>query len=130
MDKNATELLKSAQDVIGKLNNRVKEQDKELVSLRQFKLAFDITSGLVAKDQIDPADFQEHVLELSEKKAEELLKKAELLSIESPDLELGSLDERGKAANGSHLVDIVSSKSPTPHSFESKEIAVNLFQGD
>jgi len=131
MDKNATELLKNAKIVIGSQNDQIKKQGEELSSLRRFKLAFDITAGLIAKDQVDPADFQERVLELSEKKAEDLLKKAELLSIESPDLELGTLDERDKIATGVSSMDTNgSSKSPTPHSLESTAIARSLFASD
>ncbi|MFA7709487.1 MAG: hypothetical protein WCY30_00105 [Candidatus Neomarinimicrobiota bacterium] len=122
MDKKTEDLLKSAKQVVEKLSAANVDMGKEIKSLRQFKLAFDITAGMVAKDQLDPAEFQENVLELSGKESDYLLKKAEALSIDSVGLELGEPDERGKTA-----INMVSQNSPTPFSQESLEIARNMF---
>ena len=133
MDKQASELLKTAKSVIAEQKKKITDLTKKLDSLNTFKLAFDIASGLMVKDQLDPADFQEYVLDLSQKEAKELVKKAELLSIESPDLDLGSVDDRDKTANSDRSMNFdaqESSKSPTPHSQESMEIARHLFSAN
>ena len=125
MDKKGQELLKSAQKVIGDQREELNKQSKLIQELRHFKLAFDIASILSAKEEVDPEEFQSTVIQLNEKKAEDLEQRAKILSVIDPakSLDLGDLDDRGKTANS----DIEpSGKSPTPHSTESMDAARTL----
>lgn len=118
----ASELLKSVNIFVKQQKNELEKRSNTIKDLNQYKLAYDIAAVLAAKDQIDPADFQDTFKDLLEKSAKDLETQATLMKLSfvsvAKDLNLGVLDDVKVGEN-----EVFDHKSPTSHSQKSLEAA-------
>lgn len=110
MDKTARSLLKQAEETMGRQNGVISKLREENVELTGFKLAYDVATAMLAKEQIDESVFQETVEQLRGRPLDDLHKRAAILAVADPskDLTLGDVDNRLNAGDKS-----ASPESPT-----------------
>lgn len=137
MDKTALEKIKASAKVITEQKEKIATlvgtikdmeklpESKEYAELRVHKLAFEVAEEMVAREIKSPDEFQEIVISLSMKSAEELKQRKNLLVTMSTEgsLDLGIVDtENQKIAEPA----IVNNGSATPYSPESQQLADNM----
>ena len=96
MDKTARNLLKQAEETMGRQNGVISKLREENVGLAGFKLAYDVAAAMLAKEQIEDSAFQETVEQLRGRSLDDLQKRAAILAVADPskDLSLGDVDTR------------------------------------